>query len=329
MTHRRLVGFVSLILLPVLVATLEAQAPSSAQGSTRAKTPQARATKRSGATAPAVGGALGPAELTRRIEQTLRRLYAWGPEFKLEFGPPTPSEIPDFVSVPVSVLKGTQRQQEVMSISVDGKYLLLGQIINTQSDPFGEAMRRLDLSGRPSKGPSDAMVTVVAFSDFECPHCKELYKTLKGKIEPKFPQVRFVFKNFPLTQIHPWSMVAALAGRCAYEQSPEKFWPLHDLIFENQATITPETGREKMIGFAQQIGLDLVSFHTCLTSDEAWRAVQADVDEGKALQIANTPTVFINGRRYLGAQPEAMQQMIEYEMSQARQAARAQRPTKN
>lgn len=317
--HRKLVGFASLILSFTLVATLGAQTPASGQGKTQ---PATRA-RRPAAPAPTAGGTLGPAELTRRAEQTLRRLYAWGPEYKLEFGPPAATEIPYFLVVPVAVTRGTQRQQEVVSISTDGKYLLLGQIVNTTSDPFTEAMKRMDLSGRPSKGPSDAAVTVVVFSDFECPHCKELYRTLKGKIEPKFPQVRIVFKNFPLTQIHPWAMVAALAGHCAYEQSPEKFWPLHDLIFENQATITPETARGKLIGFAQQTGLDVVPFNTCLTSDGAWRAVQADVDEAKALQIANTPTVFINGRRYLGSQSEAMQQIIEFELGHARKAGKA------
>jgi protein-disulfide isomerase len=186
----------------------------------------------------------------------------------------------------------------------------------------------MDLSGRPSKGPSDTPVTLVVYSDFECPHCRELARALSTKIEPKYPRLRIVFKQYPLTQIHPWSMVAALAARCAYEQSPEKFWLLHDLIFENQSSFAPDNAREKLIGFAQQIGLDLVQFNTCLTSDQTWRAVQADVEEARALQIANTPTVFINGRRYLGGQPEAMQQVIDYELSQARPAART-RPSRN
>lgn len=319
--HRTLAVFAVLILLFHFVAALQAQTPASG------KPQPAPPAKRPGAATP--GGVLAPAELTRRVEQALRRLYAWGAEYKLELGPPTPTEISYFLVVPVAVTRGTQRQQEVVSISADGKYLLLGQIVNLARDPFADTLKRMDLSGRPSKGPSDAAVTLVAYSDFQCPSCKELYRTLKSKIEPKYPRLRIIFKHYPLTQIHPWAMLAALAGRCAYQQSPESFWPLHDLLFESQSNITPENVREKLIAFAQQVGLDLVPFNTCLTSDEAWQAVRADMEEGKALQVANTPTVFINGRRYIGSQAEAMQPIIEYELNQARQAAKTSRPSQN
>jgi len=323
MMHRTLAVFVILILLLHFVAALEAQTPAGAK-------PQPAPPAKRPRVAPATpGGVLGPAELTRRVEQALRRLYAWGAEYKLELGPPAPTEISYFFVVPVAITRGTQRQQEVVSISADGKYLLLGQIVNLARDPFADTLKQIDFSARPSKGPSDAAVTLVAYSDFQCPTCKELYRTLKSKIEPKYPRLRIIFKNYPLTQIHPWAMLAALAGRCAYLQSPESFWPLHDLVFESQSNITTENAREKLIALAQQVGLDLVPFNACLTSDEAWQAVRADMEEGKALQVANTPTVFINGRRFIGAQAEPIQQMIEYEISQARQAARTPRPSQN
>lgn len=327
--HRTFAVCAVSILLLNFGAVVGAQTPATQQAPAAGKAQPAARAKRPALPSATAGGVLGPAELTRRVEQALRRLYAWGAEYKLELGPPTATEISNFFAVPVVVIRGTQRQQEVVSISGDGKHLLLGQIVNIAHDPFAETVKRMDLSGRPSKGPSDAAVTLVAYSDFECPSCKELYRTMKSKIEPKYPRIRIVFKNYPLTQIHPWSMVAALAGRCAYQQSPEKFWSLHDLVFESQSDITPGNAREKLIGFAQQIGLDVVPFNTCLTSDEAWRAVQADVEEGKALQVANTPTLFINGRRYIGTQAEPLQQMIEYELNQARQAGRASRPSQN
>src|SRR5437879_8572806 len=94
------------------------------------------------------------------------------------------------------------------------------------TDPLAAVRSQIHLADCPSKGPANARVVVVEYADFQCPTCGQLHKVL-SEIEPQYPQVRFVYKDFPLTHIHPWAMTAAIAGRCAYRQNPEAFWKLH------------------------------------------------------------------------------------------------------
>jgi protein-disulfide isomerase len=155
---------------------------------------------------------------------------------------------------------------------------------------------------------------VVEYSDFQCPSCRQLYQTLRT-IVPNYPRVRFVFKDFPLTQVHPWAMIAAIAGRCAYEQNHEAFWKLHDSIFDNQQVISPENVRQKMVDLAGQAGLDTNVFTACMASPRANQAVMENVKEGQALKVANTPTVFVNGRRIIGGDRGLLEQYIQYELA--------------
>jgi protein-disulfide isomerase len=216
--------------------------------------------------------------------------------------------------VNVEVTTGGQSESGVVFISHDGRYLLRGELFDTSVDPFAPSRSQMRLDANPSKGPADARVTVVEYSDFQCPHCRELHQTLRV-IHPLYPQVRFVFKDFPLTQIHPWAMTAAVAGRCAFEQNADAFWAVHDAIFDNQDSIKPEDAWQKMIEFSTQAGLQPDAFRVCMTSPEAKEAVQRNIEEAKALKVANTPTVFVNGRRVVGGDRGLLEQYINYELA--------------
>jgi len=255
-----------------------------------------------------------PAELQKKVEAYVRKLFALGPSITVKPGSLTESPIPGFYQVNVDVTAGGQSDSASFYVSKDGRHLIRGELYDLAVDPFAANRARIKLDGAPSKGPTNARVVLVEYSDFQCPHCRQLYQILK-ELVPRYPQVRFVFKDFPLAQIHPWALTAAYAGRCASQQNPEAFWKLHDLVFDHQENITAENAWQTMLDYAGQLGLDTAAFRVCLTSEETKKAVEASVREGQALRIANTPTVFLNGRRIVGGDRQYLEQVLQYELS--------------
>jgi protein-disulfide isomerase len=148
----------------------------------------------------------------------------------------------------------------------------------------------------PRKGAPDARVTVVVFSDFQCPYCTRGEQVLKQLTATYGDRVRVVFRNFPLP-MHPAARTAAAAALAAHEQG--KFWEYHDLLFAHQDAL----GREALEGYARQLGLDLTRFRAALDSGRFDADLAADLAEAARLGVTGTPTFFVNGRRIVGAQP--------------------------
>ena len=149
----------------------------------------------------------------------------------------------------------------------------------------------------PSIGPADAPVTIVEFSDFECPFCAALQPTLERVKAEYAGRMRLVFRHFPLTGIHPNAWRAAEAAACAGEQG--RFWDLHALMFSEQAALSAGDLREK----AARLGMDTAAFGACLDDRRYHDAVHADVDAGIEAGVEGTPTLFINGRPVVGVVP--------------------------
>jgi protein-disulfide isomerase len=164
----------------------------------------------------------------------------------------------------------------------------------------------------PSLGPANAPVTIVEFSDFQCPFCQRVVPTIK-QIKAKYgDRVRIVWKDFPLTQIHPQAFDAAQAGNCAREQG--KFWEYHDQLFANQAALQPEFLKK----YATDAGMNGATFAACLDSGKFQPKVQAALEAGGKLGIGSTPTSYINGRAVTGAQPiEVFEAVIDEELQKA------------
>jgi protein-disulfide isomerase len=258
---------------------------------------------------------LSAVEFVRKnVEANLRKIYAWGPAFRVNIAPLKDAPVPGFYEVTAEVTMGAQSDSAVMYVSKDGRYLLRGDIQDMSTDPLAAVRSQIHLAGNPSKGPENARVVVVEYADFQCPTCRQLHQTLRA-IGPGYPQVRFVFKDFPLVQIHPWAMTAAIAGRCAFQQNPEAFWKLHDSIFDSQDVISPQNAWQNMLDFAAKADLDTSAFRACMTSPEATQAVQENVKEGQVLKIANTPTLFVNGRRMIGNDRALLEQYLQYELT--------------
>lgn len=264
--------------------------------------------------AAAVAPAGDQAQLIKSTEAFVRNLFAWGPDFKLTIGPLASSPSPDFYVAPIHVTVNGQTDTGTVYVSKDGKTFLRGEMFDMAANPFADNLAKLHIDGNPSQGPSDAKITLVEFSDFECPHCREFSQILRS-IEPQYPQVRVVFKDFPLTQIHPWAETAAIAARCAYLQQPSAFWSFQAQIFDNQDLISAENVWDKLTAFATQDGLDSDAFKACISSSEAKQAIEANHREGEALNINSTPTIFINGRPLIGGDKPTLEQYLKYELA--------------
>jgi protein-disulfide isomerase len=139
-------------------------------------------------------------------------------------------------------------------------------------------------------GPPDAPVTVVEYGDFECPKCKQAagaVKLLFARFEPK---IRFVFRHFPLEEIHPHALVAAEVAECAGTQA--RFWQMHDLLFENQQHLA----LAQLYGYAEALDLDMARFAVEMDDELHLRRVRQDQRSGESSGVRSTPTFFVNGR---------------------------------
>lgn len=267
----------------------------------------------------AQGTAASQTELQKKVESYLRHMYAFGPEVKLTVGAPKDSPIPGLMETTIDLSVDDNHQSAVMYISKDGKFLLRGEVSDLSKDELGETRNRIDTRNSPSQGPSSAKVTLVEYADFECPMCRQLHDVMRN-ILPNYPQVRFIFKDFPIEQIHPWARTAALAGRCAYQQQPQSFWKMYDLLYDGQDLISASNAYDKVLDFAGQSGLDKDAFKACLSSQAASLAVDASVANAKLVEVTSTPTVFVNGRRVVGADQRTIEQYIKYELEHSQPA---------
>ncbi len=254
------------------------------------------------------------AQILKTTEAFVRKLFAWGPDFKVKLGPLMQSLSPNFYLVPLEVTINGQTDSGKIFVSKDGKTLVRGEMFDTAADPFVDLRSKLHTEGHPSKGPADARVTLVEFADYQCPHCRELHDQMQT-IETKYPQIRLVYEDFPITQIHPWAQTAAIGARCAYMQSPDAFWKMNDSIFADQDAISTENVWDKLVGFAAQAGLDTDAFKTCMTSPEPLKAVEADHQQGVDLGVDSTPTVFVNGRPLPGGDITTLEQYIDFDLA--------------
>jgi protein-disulfide isomerase len=185
-------------------------------------------------------------------------------------------------------------------------------VVNLKPPP----VQRVEVSveGAPFKGPAKAPVTIVEFSDFHCPFCRQVLPTL-ARIEAQYgDKVKLVFRDFPIESLHPEAIKAHEAARCANEQG--KFWAYHDKLFASPPKSTPEIFK----GLAKELDLEIAKFETCFDSGKYQSAVKKDIEEGNRLGVSGTPAFFINGRLVSGAQPlDAFSRVIDDEL--ARDAA--------
>ncbi|HEX2895483.1 MAG TPA: thioredoxin domain-containing protein [Marmoricola sp.] len=162
-------------------------------------------------------------------------------------------------------------------------------------------------AGQPSEGPADAPVTIVEFTDFQCPFCGAFARDTEHALLAAYQgKVRFVIRDFPISGIHQYAEKAAEAAECAQDQG--KFWPYHDVLFAHQDAL--DDGHLKV--YAGQVGMDKAAFNRCLTSGSKAAVVAADMADGQRYGVSATPTFFINGQKVIGAKPlDGFKQVID------------------
>jgi len=189
-------------------------------------------------------------------------------------------------------------------------------ILKAKADTFVEAklpddsnvVYDIDATGNPARGPKNAPVTIIEFSDFQCPYCAGVQETL-GQVLKAFPkEVRLVFKQYPLN-IHQYARRAAVASLAAHEQG--KFWQLHDKMFENFGAINEENIR-KWVG---EVGLDLAGYDKAMQAGKFETMVQKDMADGATAKVLGTPSLFVNGKRIHDRSFEGFKKAIQEELA--------------
>ena len=255
----------------------------------------------------------------KKVEAFLRYYFALGPDVQVVVGAPTELGTSSLLELPIEVKSPEGADKLQMYLTKDGRYLLRGELTDLTTDPLAENRAKMQLANAPSLGDPKAPITLVEYSDFECPVCRGLHDALRGLLASN-PQVKVIFKDFPLDTIHPWARTAALAGRCAYQQDPKAFWKVYDLIYDNQDLISASNAWDKMLDFAARSGLNADTFKSCMAGPQAASEVDASLANGTLLEVHSTPTVFVNGRRLVTADPHAIQQYIDFELAQIKAA---------
>ncbi len=276
--------------------------------------PEARAQQAQPAAPAPATAAASPTQ--KSIEAYLRHVYAFGPDVLLMVGPPKATPVEGLLETTVNLTIGENKETVKFYVSKDGRFLFRGELSDMTKDPLAESRAQIQIKDAPSLGDAKAAVTLVEYSDFECPVCRSLHDVLRGLLLNYAGKVRVVFKDFPIEQLHPWARTAAIAGRCAYQQDPKAFWKMYDLIYDNQEIISAANAWTKMLDYAGQSGLDADTFKTCMAGPEAGAAVDASRANGQQLDVNSTPTVFVNGRRMVGADAHLLEQYINYELGQ-------------
>jgi protein-disulfide isomerase len=251
-------------------------------------------------------------DISRRIEQQVRSYYSVPQRVKITVGPLHPSaDFPSYSALTVTMEGDGRKQDFEFLLSKDSKTLLRMTRLDLSKDPYAEVMKKMDLTGRPTRGNKNAKVVAVNYDDFQCPYCSRMHQTLFPEIFKEYgDKVLFIYKDYPLAEIHPWAVHAAVNANCLATQNSDAYWDLADYLHANQAAINGEKGAAAQFAALDRIttqqgqkhNLDLTKLQACLKAQDEG-PVRASMKEGDALGVNATPTLFVNGQQLDGAVP--------------------------
>lgn len=227
-----------------------------------------------------------------------------------------PSQIPGLADVSVIITNSQGSNQNRLLVSTDGKHAVSGDIFPFGAKPFEDARAKLEKGvNGPEKGPAKASVTIVEFSDMQCPHCQKAAPVIEQLLAQE-PDARFVFQNFPLPA-HNWAEKAADYVDCVGRASNDAVWKFVDRTFEDQANITESNIDEKLKAIATAAGVNGDEMAVCAAKSDTKARVEASVALGKSLDVTGTPTLFINGRNVPGGAPlDLLKKITDFQASQ-------------
>lgn len=251
-------------------------------------------------------------DLAQKIERQVRSYYKVPAELKVLVGPASPSpDFPNYDSVVVTIDSGEKKQDLKFLVSKDRSSMMRLTKFDLSKDPYADTMSKINTTGRPTRGAKASKVVVVNFDDLECPFCSRMHQELFPEILKEYgDRVTFIYKDYPLVEIHPWATHAAVDANCLAAQNSDAYWDFADYIHANQR----EVGNEKTQGArlealdrltmlqGQKHSLDTVKLQSCIKAQDE-SAVKASMKEAEAIGVEATPTLFINGEKIDGAVP--------------------------
>jgi protein-disulfide isomerase len=251
-------------------------------------------------------------DISKKMERQVRSFYKIPPEVQVTVGPPvTSAEFPNYDSVVVTIQSREKKQDVTFLVAKDHSSMMRVTKFDLTKDPFAELMSKIDTAGRPTRGAKASKVVVVNFDDFECPFCSRMHQTLFPEILKEYgDRVTFVYKDFPVVEIHPWAMHAAVDANCLAAQNADAYWDFADYIHANQHEVSNEKTPTARFDALDRLTLlqgqkhnrDVVKLQSCLKAQDD-SAIKASMKEAEGLGVEATPTLFINGQKIDGAVP--------------------------
>jgi protein-disulfide isomerase len=254
-----------------------------------------------------------PPEVALKIEHHVRSFYNIPADVKVTVGPISPStDMPGYDGVSVNIDGGDGKKKDYkFLLSKDRASMLRVTRFDLNKDPFAELMSKIDVTGRPSRGPKSAKVVVINFDDFECPFCSRMHEILFPEIFKEYgDRVNFIYKDDPLAEIHPWAIHAAVDANCLSAQNTDAYWDFADYVHANKREVDAEKTSAARFNAIDKItmlqgqkhNLDAAKLEACVKAQNE-DAVRASMKEADDLGVNGTPALFINGRKIDGAVP--------------------------
>jgi protein-disulfide isomerase len=253
-------------------------------------------------------GSFDPA-LTRHIEIMVRSQYNLPPDVNVTLGARKPSQMPGYDTLPIAISRNQKTTMIDFLISTDGKKLARLETYDLVKDPTFS----IDVTGRPIRGNPAAKVTVINFDDLQCPYCSRMHESLFPTTMERYKdKVRFIYKDDPLVELHPWAMHASVNGRCLAAQSGDAYWAFVDYVHAHGQEVSGEDRNQtKSFAALDRIArqeatlakLDAGPLDACLAKQDETQ-VRASAKEAESLGIEGTPALFVNGERIGGYIPE-------------------------
>jgi protein-disulfide isomerase len=249
-----------------------------------------------------------PPDQVVRIERQVRTYYSIPAAVKITVGPLRPSDFPNYDALTVHMDSAEKKADYDFLLSKDGKTLLRMTKLDLTKDPYAENAKKISVGDRPVRGQKDAKVVVVNYDDFQCPFCSRMHQTLFPEILKEYgDRVEFVYKDYPLAEIHPWAMRAAVDANCLAAQNADAYWDLVDYFHANQREISGEKTRDLQFAALDRLttlqgqnhNLDQTKLQSCIKAQND-DAIKVSMHEGDSLGVNATPTMFVNGQEIDG-----------------------------
>ena len=268
-----------------------------------------------------------PPDQVVRIERQVRTYYSIPAAVNITVGALRPSEFPGYDALTVHMDSPEKKADYDFLLSKDSKTLLRMTKLDLTKDPYAENLKKISLGDRPVRGKKDAKVVVVNYDDFECPYCSRMHQTLFPEMLKEYgDRVEFVYKDYPLAEIHPWAVHAAVDANCLAAQNGDAYWDLADYLHANQREVS-SAGQTRDLQFAaldrlttlqgQKHGLDQTKLQSCIKAQND-DAIKASLREGDSLGVNATPTIFVNGEEVDGVvSPAEFRKVLDAALQQA------------